>query len=113
MGRAPSVKPDLALVPRIFAVLAAAFLVGSVALASLLPVDMTMQQAILALDDTWPGSLRQALVGSLGQGIWENLAVPVLARPVWLVPVCLGLICIGGAVTSRPHASPRTKQRRS
>jgi hypothetical protein len=37
--------------------------------------------------------------------------VPVLVRPVWLLPVALGLICVGGAVTTHSPAAPHTKQR--
>jgi hypothetical protein len=113
LGRAPSGKPDLPLMPRVFAVLAAVLLVGSVALASLLPTDMTLIQAIHAVDETSPASLQQAVVGAFGRGLWETVVVPVLVRPIWLIPVSLGLICIGGAVTCHTQATPRTKQRRS
>jgi hypothetical protein len=113
MGRAPSAKPDLPLIPRVFAVLAAVLLVGSVALASLLPADMTLRQAIYALDNDISAGLQRTITASFGRGLWEAIVVPVLERPIWLIPVCLGLICIGGAVTAHTQATPRTKQRRS
>jgi hypothetical protein len=107
----PAAGSALPLVPRVFAVLAAALLVGSVALASLLPPEMSLREALAALDETWPEGLQRAVLASLGIGIWESVVVPVLVRPVWLLPVALGLICVGGAVTTHSPAAPHTKQR--
>ena len=92
---------------------AAVLLVGSVALASIVPPDMSLRQAIAAMD---PGAVThlQALVASvLGRGFWDVMCTPLLVRPVWLVPVCLGLVCVGGTVTAMSQAAPRTKQKRS
>jgi hypothetical protein len=103
----------LPVLPRIFAVLAATLLVGSVALAALMPTDTTLVQALHAMDPAAPEHVQRVVTGLLGRGLWEGAIVPVMVRPVWLIPVCLGLICVGGAVSSLSHASPRTKQRRS
>ncbi len=105
--------PALPVLPRIFAILAAVLLVGSVALASLMPTDTSLVQAFQAIDQGGPEHLQRMLIGLLGHGFWDSVVVPLLVRPVWLIPVCLGLICVGGAVTALSHASPRTKQRRS
>ena len=48
-----------------------------------------------------------------GHFIWTAVALPLLNRPVWLIPVSLGLICVGGAVSTITPTAPRTKQRRS
>lgn len=109
----PGTKSSLPLMPRVFAVLAAVLLVGSVALASLQPADTSLIQAIHALNGDAPEHFQRFVIGSLGHGFWEAVVLPVLVRPVWMIPVCLGLICIGGAVTAMTQASPRTKQRRS
>ncbi len=108
-------RPDAALpiLPRLFAVLAAVLLVGSVGLAALLPSDITLGQALAAFDETLPDHLQGAVSHALGHGLWEAVVHPLLIRPVWLIPVSLGLICVGGALTSLSHAPPRTKQRRS
>ena len=108
-------RPDTALpiLPRLFAVLAAVLLVGSVGLAALLPSDISLAQALAALDETAPGHLQGIVSRVLGHGLWEAVFHPLLVRPVWLIPVSLGLICIGGALTSLSHPPPRTKQRRS
>ena len=105
--------PSLRILPRLFAVLAAVLLVGSVALAALLPADISLTQALAALDETAPDHLREVIFRALGHGVWQTVFHPLLVRPVWLIPVSLGLICIGGALTTLSHAPPRTKQRRS
>ncbi len=117
MKRPSRVRPpagsELALVPRVFAVSAAVLLVGSVALASILPPDMSLRQAIAAMDPGAMTTLQHLVTGVLGHGFWDVLCTPLLVRPVWLVPVCLGVVCVGGALTAMSHAAPRTKQKRS
>ena len=93
--------------------LAAVLLVGSVALASLLPADVSLRQAVHAIDAGTANGVQRAIVGSFGRGVWDALVVPLLIRPVWMIPVCLGLICVGGAFTALSHGAPRPKQRRS
>jgi hypothetical protein len=112
LTRSPT-QTDLKLAPRVFAVCAAVLLVFSVALASLLPADTTLGQAIHALsaDLLFRG---QGVVGRLlGHGFWSWVVAPLLARPVWLMPASLGIVCVGGAVSALTHVSPHTKQKRS
>ncbi len=104
---------DLAIVPRVFAVLAAILLVGSVALAALLPADLSLGQALHALNATGPEHLQHAIAGTFGHFVWTSFVFPVLIRPVWMIPVCLGLICVGGAMTAIGPTAARPKQRRS
>ena len=99
--------------PRLFAVVAAVLLVGSIALASLVPADMNLRQAINTLDGMATEHAQHMFVGVFGRGFWEAVLVPLLVRPVWMIPVSLGLICVGAAVTALSQASPRPKQRRS
>jgi len=112
MGR-PAEKTDLTLPARIFSVLAAVLLVGALALATLLPPDMSVHEAMHAIDAAWADDVLHALIGGLGKGVWDAVAVPLLMRPVWLPPLCLGLICVGGALSSSFQATPRTKRRQS
>jgi hypothetical protein len=112
MGR-PADKTDLSLPGRIFAVLAAACLVGALALATLLPPEMTLHEAMHAIDAARADDFQHALAGGLGKALWDAIAVPLLMRPVWLVPLCVGLICVGGALSSSFQATPRTKRRQS
>ena len=109
----PPATPEMALLPRIFAVLAAVLLVGSVAMASLLPQDISLYGALHRMHPVSPDHLQQLVTGRLGHFIWTVVALPLLNRPVWLIPVSLGLICVGGAVSTLNPAAPRTKQRRS
>lgn len=105
--------PGLPILPRVFAVLAAILLVGSVALVALMPADSSLGQALRDLTGTAPDRALGLFSTGLPRTLWEAVIVPVLVRPVWLVPVSLGLICVGGTLTALSHASPRTKQRRS
>ena len=101
------------MLPRAFAVLAAVLLVGSVALAALLPEGTSLGQFLHMIDSTAPRHLQAAVVQVLGHGVTTALVVPFLVRPAWLIPVCLGIMCAGGAVTAMTQVSTRTKQRRS
>jgi hypothetical protein len=95
---------------RIMAVLAAALLVGAVALATLEPPDLPFGQVLLMLDHDATDAVHAFVGRHLAEWIWADLAMPVLIRPAWLVPATLGLICAGAAVSfsggktaGRPH----------
>jgi hypothetical protein len=103
----------LPLVPRVFAVAAAVFLVGSVALASLLPADMRLDQAIQAWHPSALVRLQAATIANFGHGLWSTLFLPFLGRPVWLIPVCLGILCVGGAVSALTRLPAERTRRRS
>lgn len=113
MGRPAADKPDIPLVTRVFTVLAAVCLVGAIALGSMLPPDMSLNEALHAMDAAAADGLQHGMVNTLGKGLWDAIFVPLLMRPVWLLPLSLGLICVGGALTARFHATPRTKHRNS
>ncbi len=92
---------------RVFAVLAALFLVGSVALATLAPPGLTLGQGLVWLDHTGPTWLREHSPA----WAWNWLEVPFMVRPLWLIPACLGLICAGMAATlNLGSASPRRRR---
>ena len=93
---------------RIFAVLAAVFLVAAVAIFALTPLGMTLGQAVLQLDRTaldWARS-------SSAPWVWNAIEMPFLLRPRWLIPACLGLVCAGVAGSFNFRTST-TRQRRS
>jgi hypothetical protein len=113
MGRQAADKTDTPLTARIFYVLAAVFLVGAVALASMLPPDMSLHEALHTIDSERADSMQHAMVNALGGRFWDSVFVPLLMRPVWLGPLFLGLICVGGAVSAGFHATPRANRRRS
>ncbi len=109
----PTDKTDLSLPARIFSILAAIFLVGALALGTLLPPDMSLHEAMHAIDAVRADTFQHTLIDGLGRPVWNVVAVPLLLRPVWLIPLCLGLICVGGALSSSFQATPRTKRRQS
>lgn len=99
---------------RILAVLAAALLVGTVAMATLAPADMLLGQALLAIDRNTVGGLQSWIESVSAHWMWTDVVLPVLVRPVWLLPASLGLICAGLSLTL-PHGrrAERSRQRRS
>jgi hypothetical protein len=104
-------------VSRIFTILAAALLVVAFALLVLPPDGMTLVQALAGMTQDAPGQfleqLQRAVTATLGTFAWVKVLVPLLVRPVWLVPLALGLFCAGIAVSTLPPAeSPRRTGRR-
>ncbi len=97
---------------KIFSVAAAIFLVGAFALATLGAPDQTLGEVL--------GDLARALVVNLrgwmqqlGLGwVWVHAMLPLLVRPSWLVPAGLGMVCIGGAASSRSSDAARGQRRR-
>ena len=93
---------------RIFAVLAAAFLVVAVGIAALMPLGLTLGHGLLMIDAGLVGWLKvHSLVWA-----WDWLLMPFLQRPLWLVPASIGLIAAGLALTfnlGRPSPSRRRR----
>lgn len=99
---------------RILAVVSAVFMVLAFALATLLPPDMPLSQAIALVNHGWLVSFQDAMVKGVSQWVWVHMVVPVLLRPVWILPIALGLITAGAAVTlSSRRSSPSSRRRRS
>ncbi len=97
------------LVQRIMAVLAAAFLVGAIAVAMIGPVNVPLGAALYMLDRP----VLYAVQAHLAGWIWEGMAVPLLVRPAWLLPACIGIVCAGMSLTlasrQRPQRTPRRR----
>jgi hypothetical protein len=98
---------------RVFAVLAAVFLVGAFALATLLPADTTLLDGVATLDRDLPQRLHDTVIGWFGNRVWVHAAMPLLVRPIWLTPAGIGLICVGGAASFASMAGARPRRRRS
>ena len=98
---------------RILAILSAALLVGAVAVALLGPPGMPLGQALLQIDHTMLEGIRSAVVRVSAPWMWTEVILPVLARPAWLPPAALGLIC-GGLCLTLPlgRGTERSRQRR-
>lgn len=97
------------LASRIFAVLAAAFLVVAFALAALAPDDLSLASGLELVDHDWLVWLPKHTVAWL----WEWIERPLLVRPVWLLPAAFGLVCGGAALTLYSGPTSRSHRRRS
>jgi hypothetical protein len=96
---------------RVFTVLAAICLVGAFALASLAPPDMPLGQAVYMADRQLLTGLEAFVRTHIGPWAWSGLAVPLLLRPVWLIPASNGLICGGAAATFTSGSATRSRRR--
>ena len=97
---------------RILAVLAAIFLVGAVGLATLAPPDMPLSQMLLAIHEGAMKALQTFGQQHLSPWVWDQVAVPIMVRPAWLLPAALGIVCAGLAVTVAPRrGAPRPRRR--
>ena len=97
------------MVVRVFAVLAAVFLVAAAGFALLMPMGMRLSDGVAQLDRT---ALDWAQAHS-ASWLWAYVEVPVLLRPIWLLPASLGMICAGIAGSSNLTKSTNTRHRRS
>ena len=98
---------------RILAVLAAALLVGAVALAMLGPPSVPLGQALFMLNHDLMNMLHSSTERYLSAWLWEHVAMPLMVRPAWMVPAALGLICAGMSLSLSTRKSAHRSHRRS
>jgi hypothetical protein len=98
---------------RILAVLAAMLLVGAVALAMLGPPSVPLGQALFMLDHDLMDALHSGIEKHVSAWLWNNIAVPLMLRPAWLVPAALGVICGGVSLSLSTRKSTHRSHRRS
>jgi hypothetical protein len=98
---------------RILAVLAAMLLVGAVALAMLGPPSLPLGQALFMLNHDLMNVLHSRTERYLSGWLWDNLAMPLMLRPAWMVPAALGLICAGMSLSLSTRKSAHRSHRRS
>ena len=94
---------------RVFAILAAVCLVLAVGIASLVPLGLTLEQGVLLYDKT---ALDWARSHS-GTWLWAWIETPFLARPLWLLPTCLGVVFAGLATSFNLGTASPSRRRRS
>jgi hypothetical protein len=88
----------------IFLITALVFFLTSAAMAVVLPADEALESTLKALDPTAVEALHRGGQAILPSGLWRYLVVPVLMRPAWLLPACIGIVAIGLAMTSGRRA---------
>lgn len=98
---------------RILAILAAICVVASFSLALLLPPSLSLAGVIARLDHLLLVGLQDVVKATLGDWAWANIAMPLLTRPGWLLPLALGMIFGGAAVSlATRRTAPRSRHRR-
>ena len=99
---------------RILAVVAALLFVLAFALALMLPAELPLGQAVATVDQHWVAALQDAVRKGVPDWVWVNLVVPMLLRPAWLLPVAMGMVTGGAAVSLATRRSAgRSRHRRS
>jgi hypothetical protein len=98
---------------RILAVLASICFVASFSLALLLPATLTLAGMIARIDHMVLVHVQDVVRTYVGDWLWTDVAIPILARPDWLPPLLLGIVFAGAAVTTASRqAAPRSRHRR-
>lgn len=101
----------IVLISRIFAVLAASCFVAAISLIVLAPPGMDLLHGLMALDPHEVPRATRLTHRLLGNTLWNSAAVPLLVRPVWLVPAGLALLAAGVAASwAPPTHSPHGKR---
>lgn len=97
-ARAAKIQAARALMAKIMAGAGAFMIVLSFALASLLPVYEPLAGAFIRTAPRFLDRVDQAQKSALLGWLWEHVAVPMLIRPAWLLPLMLGLVFVTLAV---------------
>jgi hypothetical protein len=98
---------------RALAVIAAILLVAAVAIATFGAESITLGQAIYLLDHDVLDKLPLWSSRTLGNWMWLTVIQPVLARPAWLIPASIGLVCIGLSLSLSNRKTTHRSHRRS
>ncbi len=98
--------------PRVLAVLAAVFLIGAVALATVGARAMTLDAALMVLDRGFAEGLPGWVSRNLGSWTWMRVGQPLMVRPAWLLPASVGLILAGLAVSLWLRGETKPSRRR-
>lgn len=92
-------------------ILAAVCFVGAASLAILYPPYMSLNWLMFRMNSEWPGSLQDIVRGSLGDDAWRLVAVPLLRRPAWLLPLSAAIVFAGLAITLRSRSGAQGQPR--
>jgi hypothetical protein len=97
---------------KILAIIAAILLVGSVALGTLGPPDMTLGDGLIVLDRLRLAAVEGFVRSHLSGWVWDKPMMALLIRPIWMVPAAIGLIFAGAAMTAASSGKASTSRRR-
>ncbi|MDE2335510.1 MAG: hypothetical protein KGK10_13325 [Rhodospirillales bacterium] len=91
---------------RVLTVLACVALVGAFALATMLPPLTSLGELLAMLDNRTLLGLSRFVRGDAPGWVWTWVVLPLLMRPVWLLPVAVGVVLGGLAITLRNPGAP-------
>jgi hypothetical protein len=98
---------------RVFAVVSAICLVSAFALASLFSPKLSLGELAAMADQRALAATQTFVRNSLSPWLWSSVAMPILLRPAWLLPLCLGLVTTGISLTLSTKPGPARSRRRS
>jgi hypothetical protein len=99
---------------RLLAVLASVCFVVSFAAAALLPPLLPLSETLAQFDDTLLPRLQVFVRTHVSEWVWRALFLPVLQRPGWLLPLAIGLVLAGLALSAASRSRlPRSPPRRN
>ena len=94
---------------RIFAVLSALFFVTAVGIAALTQLGTTLAWGLKAIEPSSLGWIQE----HSSSWVLNWIAKPLLERPLWLVPVSLGVVFAGLAASFNLGNATTSRRRRS
>ena len=100
------------MVAKVLAVMAAMLLVTAVAVGTLMPVDLSLGEALEGIAKAQLVATEAFVRAHLSGWVWDRPLTALLVRPAWLVPAAAGLICAGAAMTAASRRKPAPSRRR-
>lgn len=97
---------------RVLAVLASASLVVAFTFATMMPPTSTLAQLITRFSPGGVAALEGLVTSGLSEWAWQSIALPILARPCWLMPIDFALVFGGMAATIALRRARSAERRR-
>ncbi len=85
---------------RVLALLSALCLIGALTLMTLWRPETTLGHLLFTMMPNHLAAVQDRLMASM-PWLWNRIAVPLLMRPAWLLPLAMGLVFGGGAYSLR------------
>ena len=84
---------------KICAAFGAAWLVLGFALGLLMHPWATLAEVVTSWDHHWLEAWERTERSGVWLWLWTHAVMPLMVRPIWLVPTGMGLVFVGAAVT--------------
>ena len=93
---------------RLLTVLAATALIAAFALATMLPPLTSVADLVGMLDNRTLVALPGVIRAHVPDWAWRWAVLPVLLRPVWLLPAAVGVVLGGVVITLQSPGAPKS-----